>query len=114
MYLLNWYNCSGKLRYQNNLGLVKKENIKWSSNQHFSLHFSFQVETIDGNVHEGLFRTFSPDLEITLEQAHQVDPKNPTTITAEVVKEIMIFEMKEVLHMSAIGVDLDYAAKGTV
>ena len=24
----------------------------------------------------------------------------------------MIFEMKEVLHMSAIGVDLDYAAKG--
>jgi hypothetical protein len=28
------------------------------------------------------------------------------------VKEIMIFEMKEVLHMSAIGVDLDYAAKG--
>ena len=60
-----------------------------------------------------MFRTFSPDLEITLEQAHQVDPKNPTTITAEVVKEIMIFEMKEVLHMSAIGVDLDYAAKGT-
>ena len=46
--------------------------------------------------------------------AAQVDPKNPTTITAEVVKEIMIFEMKEVLHMSAIGVDLDYAAKGTV
>ena len=77
-------------------------------------YFQIQVETIDGNVHEGLFRTFSPDLEITLEQAHQVDPKNPTTITAEVVKEIMIFEMKEVLHMSAIGVDLDYAAKGTV
>ena len=72
----------------------------------------FQVETIDGNVHEGLFRIFSPNLEITLEQAHLVDPKNPVNITSETVKEIMIFEMKEVLHMSAIGVDLDYAAKG--
>merc|ERR1719189_2523067 len=54
-----------------------------------------QVETIDGNIHEGLFRTFSPDLEITLEQAHLIDPKNPTkNPTADVVKEIMIFEMK--------------------
>ena len=63
-------------------------------------------------MHEGLFRIFSPNLEITLEQAHLVDPKNPSNIAAETVKEIMIFEMKEVLHMSAIGVDLDYAAKG--
>ena len=59
-----------------------------------------------------MFRAFSANLEISLEQAHLVDPKNPSKITPETVKEMMVFELKEVLHMSAIGVDLDYAAKG--
>ena len=44
------------------------------------------VETDDGIVYEGVFRTFSPDLDITLEQVHQVDPEDPSKINPDTVK----------------------------
>ena len=44
------------------------------------------VELDDGMVYEGVFRTFSPDLDITLEQAHKVDPDDPTKINPDSVK----------------------------
>ena len=61
---------------------------------------------------EGLFRAFSPHLELTLDQAHKVDPKAPLKITPETVKDTMVFKLENIIQMSAIDVDLDYAVKG--
>ena len=73
--------------------------------------FSPKIETVDGNVYEGIFRTFSPLLELLVDQAHLVDAQDPGKICEEDVKA-MVFNMKDVIRCSAIDTDLDYAIKG--
>jgi small nuclear ribonucleoprotein (snRNP)-like protein len=41
---------------------------------------NISVETEEGDIHEGVFRCFSPNLDITLDQVHTVDPDDPTCI----------------------------------
>ena len=67
------------------------------------------VETDDGIVYEGVFRTFSPDLDITLEQVHTVDPEDPSRINPKSVKSTGVFSMKRIIRCMAIDVDLNAA-----
>lgn len=67
---------------------------------------------MDGSLFEGLFWVFSPELEISLRQAHRIDPKNPEKIDPQQVEDKMVFPMNEVLRVSALDVDVDYAVKG--
>jgi len=67
---------------------------------------------VDGNTYEGIFRIFSPQLELTLDVAHLVDAKDPGKICEENVRS-MVFNMRDVIRCSAIDTDLDYATKGT-
>lgn len=68
-----------------------------------------KVETDDGIVFEGVFRTFSPDLDITLEQVHQVDPEDPNRIDPATVKSTGVFNMNRIIRCVAQEVDLNAA-----
>ena len=70
-----------------------------------------QVKTTDGSTFDGLFRVFSPNLEITLEQAHLVDPNDPTKIDPDKVKANIVFPFHEIVSVTACDVDLEYAVK---
>lgn len=67
------------------------------------------METDDGIVFEGVFRTFSPDLDITLEQVHQVDPEDPHRIDPATVNSTGVFNMKRIIRCVAQEVDLNAA-----
>ena len=41
---------------------------------------NISVETEEGDIHKGVFRCFSPNLDITLDQVHTVDPDDTTRI----------------------------------
>ena len=70
--------------------------------------------TTDNAQFEGLFRVFSNKLEITLEQAHKVDPEDSSRIAPETVNEVIVFPLHKVVSVSAVDVDLEYAAKSEV
>ena len=63
-------------------------------------------------VYEGVFRTFSTDLDIVLDQCHQVDPEDPTKIDPATVKVTGVFNMKRIIRCSAFDVDLNHAKDG--
>lgn len=67
------------------------------------------LETDDGIIYEGVFRTFSPDLDITLDQVHQVDPEDPSRINPETVNPTGVFNMKRIIRCVAVNVDLNAA-----
>lgn len=67
------------------------------------------VETDDGVIYEGVFRTFSPDLDITLEQVHTVNPDDPGRIDPDSVKLTGVFSMKRIIRCWAVDVDLNAA-----
>ncbi len=54
------------------------------------------VDTDDGHQYEGVFRVFSSKLEISLDQAHEVDPKDPSRINPEKVEKTMVFPMSAI------------------
>ena len=66
--------------------------------------------TTESTTWEGIFRVFSSQLEVTLEQAHLVDPKDPSKITD--VKEVIVFPFEKVVLLTAANHDLTFAAKG--
>lgn len=81
-----------------------------------------QLQSKNGNVYEGVFRTFSPQMDIVLEMAHLVDEQHLSTfkassigllpfLTADTITEKLIFKLHDIVGISAINVDLDYAAK---
>jgi hypothetical protein len=82
--------------------------FKTNNCNYFSL---LQIETLRGQTYEGIFRAFSPRLELTLDMVHPVDPKDPSRISEEKVST-MVFKLGDVVSCSAIDTDLDYAIKG--
>ena len=68
--------------------------------------------TVDNNKFEGLFRVFSSNMDITLDQVHKIDPDDVTKISPETVKDTMVFPFHKVVAVTAVDVDLEYAAKG--
>ena len=67
---------------------------------------------MDGEKFEGVFTTWSPELDIVLEQCHRVDPEKPSGhIEADSVKSKMVFKANTVVRCYVTDVDLDFSTK---
>ncbi|XP_076344586.1 uncharacterized protein LOC143244216 isoform X2 [Tachypleus tridentatus] len=88
-----------------------------------------QVQTKDGGMTEGVFKTFSPKMELVLEMPYKVDKKaakvssnhnlDPTLSSfinnfnaQDYAPEKLIFSLEDVVLVNALNIDLDYATKG--
>ncbi|XP_013786371.2 ataxin-2-like [Limulus polyphemus] len=87
-----------------------------------------QVQTKDGSITEGVFKTFSPKMELVLEMPYKVDKKAAKVSsihnldpslgsfinnfnTQDYAPEKLIFSLEDVVLVNAVNVDLDYATK---
>lgn len=79
------------------------------------------VQVKNGNVYEGVFRTFSHEMDIVLEMARLIDNNQAASclfngtilpvMTADLITEKLIFKLHDIVMLSAINIDLDYATK---
>lgn len=84
-----------------------------------------QVQVKNGMCYEGVFRTFSHQLDFVLEMVQKIDKKNISTMDSnpsvtnlltsmnspDSVTEKLIFKLKDIVILSATNLDLDYANK---
>ncbi len=70
------------------------------------------METVQGTIYEGIFKTFSHDFDVVLELAHKVDNSDPQKLNAQEVVECLIFHSKDIVYMSAQNIEPNYALKG--
>ena len=72
---------------------------------------TLRVETQNNIQFEGIFKTFSPQMEMVLELVHEVDAEMPDCVKHETMKEKMVFPIKDIVRYYAIDVDLNFATK---
>ncbi|KAK6191973.1 hypothetical protein SNE40_003533 [Patella caerulea] len=79
-----------------------------------------QVQVKNGTVYEGIFKTISPQMDIVLELAHKVEETGnncqnavPSCPTRDMIIDKLIFKKDDVMTVTCLGVDLDYAVKDT-
>ncbi|XP_019618030.1 PREDICTED: ataxin-2-like protein isoform X7 [Branchiostoma belcheri] len=70
-----------------------------------------QVQVKDGSIYEGVFRTMSPKMEVVLELAHKVEVGQTSLPSRDQLQEKLIFHQENVVMLTALDVDLDYATK---
>ena len=71
---------------------------------------NISVETEEGDIHDGIFRCFSPNLDITLDQVHTVDPDDPTRI-GKISDSVFYISEMALLSMSKLFVNKDLNIK---
>ncbi|CAC5399876.1 ATXN2_2L [Mytilus coruscus] len=73
-----------------------------------------QLQVKNGKCYEGILKTCSPKMDVVLEMAHKVDDTGNNNIPSrELVQEKIIFNCVDILMITAVDVDLDYAVKDT-
>lgn len=72
-----------------------------------------QIQTQNGSLFEGIFKTFSTGFDVVLEVAHRVNMAEPSQINVEHVVDTLIFKQNDIVYMEATDVDLDYAVRDT-
>jgi len=72
-----------------------------------------QIQLSNGKIFEGIFSTFSPQLEVVLELVHTVDPNQPDKIDVKTISKEVVFGSQLIVTMSSKDVELDYATKDT-
>ncbi|GJQ85963.1 hypothetical protein Trydic_g21810 [Trypoxylus dichotomus] len=74
-----------------------------------------RIQTASGKVWEGVFRTFSSQLDIVLEVAACVDNPDSTnaTLLANSLVDKLIFKACDIISMDAKDVDLEFATRDT-
>ncbi|QQP37090.1 Ataxin2like proteinlike, partial [Caligus rogercresseyi] len=69
------------------------------------------VETQSEGTFEGILWTISRFLDVVLVQSHLVNLENPTEIKQETLEDKRTFHAKDIVRLTALDVDLDYATK---
>lgn len=70
------------------------------------------VEVVDGEMFEGVFTTWSPELDIVLEHCHRVNPNMASShIDADSIRAKMVFRAATIVRCFATDVDLDFSTK---
>ncbi|XP_067118145.1 ataxin-2-like protein isoform X3 [Centruroides vittatus] len=79
------------------------------------------VRVKNGNIYEGVFRTFSQEMDVVLEMARLIDNNQAASclfngtilplMTEDLITEKLIFKLHDIVMLSAINIDLDYATK---
>ncbi|XP_062594080.1 ataxin-2-like protein [Saccostrea cucullata] len=77
-----------------------------------------QLQVKNGGVYDGILKTNSPKMDVVLEMAHKHEESsnnntNNTTPSKDRLIEKVIFNMSDILSITSVDVDLDYAVKDT-
>ncbi|XP_071181266.1 ataxin-2-like protein isoform X4 [Mytilus edulis] len=73
-----------------------------------------QLQVKNGKCYEGILKTCSPKMDVVLEMAHKIDDTGNNNVPSrELVQEKIIFNCGDILMITAVDVDLDYAVKDT-
>lgn len=80
--------------------------------------FTVHLQTKDGSVWEGIFNTFSPEFTICLDLAIQIDPKlsikdclYAALKSGQQAKEQAFFDLKDIVRITVVDIDLNWATK---
>ncbi|XP_059091878.1 ataxin-2 homolog [Tigriopus californicus] len=70
------------------------------------------VETVDGSKFEGIFTSWSPELEMVLEKCHKIEAHDaPAHINPKHVTQKLVFKPTAIVRSYCINVDLEFASK---
>ncbi|XP_064647197.1 ataxin-2-like protein isoform X3 [Lineus longissimus] len=84
-------------------------NARWTHAFTSLIGSVVQVQVKNSSIYEGVLRTFSPKMEIVLEMAHKCDEGQSIGPTKDRLLEKIIFSHTDVVTITTLNVDLDYA-----